>query len=243
MTTPDRLDTWSVRIAEWAAPEETTFAAQTARAYAAGGTPRRHLFSSPGRGGGSWAGGVATTVCPSRAAPRDPTRPPGQRTFRTLDVTSADPLSGTRSQAQEVGDRLRGVRWTLHDDGTLTADLAEVPVLHTTSVDATTRLLTGERTERTDVSATTTWMRARLVAGAGRTARLDLVRAATRDMRVVVDCREFTSTSSTAQRLSLALGGQGLSFGSAARVIRDRYPPRHRHVTASCAREPRQAGR
>ncbi|WRZ88689.1 hypothetical protein OHB54_06215 [Streptomyces sp. NBC_01007] len=179
--------------------------------------------------GGAWAGGVATTACSSRAAPRDPTRPPGlpaftpqkapssggsgptrppgQRTFRTLDVTSADPLSGTRSQAQEVGDRLRGVRWTLHDDGTLTADLAEVPVLRTTSVDATTRLLTGERTERTDVSATTTWMRARLVAGAGRTARLDLVRAATRDMRAVVDCREFTSTSSTAQRLSLTLGG------------------------------------
>lgn len=48
-------------------------------------------------------------------------------------------------------------------------------------------------------------MEARLVGGAGRTARLDLVRAATRDMRAVVDCREFTSTSSTAQRLSLTL--------------------------------------
>ncbi|MEU0430053.1 M48 family metalloprotease [Streptomyces sp. NPDC006290] len=182
----------------------------------------------PGAGGGA-GGGATTTACPSRAAPRDPTRPPGlltftpgkpspsgdsepdrrpgRRTFRTLDVTSAAPLSGTRTQAQEVGDRLRGARWTLHDDGTLTADLAELPVLRTTSVDATTRLLTGERTERTDISATTTWMEARLVAGAGRTARLDLIRAATRDMRVVVDCREFTSTSSTAQRLSLSLGG------------------------------------
>jgi hypothetical protein len=183
-----------------------------------------------GSGAGSGAGGGATTtVCPSPAAPRDPTRPPGlptftpgkpsssggsepdrprgQRTFRTLGVTSADPLSGTRTQAESVSDRLRLAHWTLHDDGTLTADLAEVPVLRTTSADATTRLLTGERTERTDVSATTTWMEARLVAGAGPTARLDLIRVAARDMRVVVDCRRFTSTSSTAQRLSLTLGG------------------------------------
>ncbi|MET9895396.1 hypothetical protein ABZZ47_35425 [Streptomyces sp. NPDC006465] len=179
-----------------------------------------------GRGGAP--AGVTPTACPSRAAPRDPTRPPGlpvftpetpppsrdsaqdrqrgARTFRTLDVTAADALSGTRDQAQDVGDRLRGARWTLHDDGTLTAYRAGVPLLRTTSVGATTRLLTGQRTERTDVSVTTTWMEARLVGGAGRTARLDLVRAATRDMRAVVDCREFTSTSSTAQRLSLTLG-------------------------------------
>ncbi|MFJ6836007.1 hypothetical protein [Streptomyces sp. NPDC091209] len=184
--------------------------------------------SGPGTGAG---GGATATACPSRAAPRDPARPPGvptftpgkpsssgggerdrprgRRTFRTLDVTSADPLSGTRTQAESVGDRLRHARWTLHDDGTLTAGLAEVPVLRTTSADATTRLLTGERTEHTDVSATTTWLEARLVSGAGATARLDLIRAATRDMRVVVDCREFTSTSSTAQRLSLTLAGQG----------------------------------
>ncbi|WP_406375951.1 M48 family metalloprotease [Streptomyces sp. NBC_00647] len=177
--------------------------------------------------GGGAPAGVAPTACPSRGAPRDPTRPPGlpvftpetpppsrdsapdrqrgARTFRTLDVTAADALSGTRDQAQDVGDRLRGARWTLHDDGTLTADRAGVPLLRTTSAGATTRLLTGQRTERTDVSATTTWMEARLVGGAGRTARLDLVRAATRDMRAVVDCREFTSTSSTAQRLSLTL--------------------------------------
>ncbi|MGW3667877.1 M48 family metalloprotease [Streptomyces sp. NPDC005141] len=179
-------------------------------------------------GGGGARAGATTTACPSRAAPRDPTRPPGlpaftpgtpppsgdpepdrprgTRTFRTLDVTSSDALSGTRDQAQDVGDRLRGARWTLHDDGTLTADRAEVPLLRTTSADATTRLLTGQRTEHTDVSATTTWMEARLVGGAGPTARLDLVRAVTRDMRAVVDCREFASTSSTAQRLSLTLG-------------------------------------
>ncbi|MFD9467480.1 hypothetical protein, partial [Streptomyces sp. NPDC060027] len=165
--------------------------------------------------GAAVPGRVGRSACPSRAVPRDPTRPPGlpvftpgtpppsrdsepdrqrgARTFRTLDVTAADALSGTRDQAQDVGDRLRGARWTLHDDGTLTADRAGVPLLRTTSADATTRLLTGRRTERTDVSATTTWMEARLVGGAGRTARLDRVRAATRDMGAVVDCREFTS--------------------------------------------------
>ncbi|WRZ88690.1 hypothetical protein OHB54_06220 [Streptomyces sp. NBC_01007] len=62
MTTPDLLDTWSVRIAEWAAPEETTFAAQTARAYAAGGTPCRHLFSSPGRAPGGMGGGAVSVL-------------------------------------------------------------------------------------------------------------------------------------------------------------------------------------
>ncbi|MGW3916853.1 hypothetical protein ACWEBX_35930 [Streptomyces sp. NPDC005070] len=60
MTTPDRLDTWSIRIAERAAPEESGFAAQTARAYAAGGAPRRNLFSSPRQAsGGMGGGGVA----------------------------------------------------------------------------------------------------------------------------------------------------------------------------------------
>ncbi|MGC4982740.1 hypothetical protein ACLQ18_19230 [Streptomyces sp. DT193] len=105
-----------------------------------------------------------------------------------------------------MADRLRGARWTLRDDGTLAADLAEVPVLRTTSVDATTRLLTGKRTRRTDVSATTTRMEARLVTGADPTVRLDLIRAATGVTRAVVDWREFTSTSTTAQRLSLTLG-------------------------------------
>ncbi|MEV6197985.1 hypothetical protein AB0M19_37025 [Streptomyces sp. NPDC051920] len=164
---------------------------------------------------------------PRLAAPGDPSRPPGlpaltagkpsrpggapdhsrgPRTFRTLAVTSADPLSGTRAQAQEVGDRLRAARWTLRDDGTLTADLAEVPVLRTTSADGTTRLLSGERTRRTDVSAITTWMEARLVTDTGPTIRLDLVRAVTGATRAVVDCREFTATSTTAQRLSLTLG-------------------------------------
>ncbi|MFE1291156.1 M48 family metalloprotease [Streptomyces sp. NPDC058751] len=184
----------------------------------------------PGTGTGGGAGGVggATgTACPGRAAPRDPSRPPGlpvltsgkpsptggdadhrpgPRTFRTLGVTSVEPVSGTRAQAREVADRLRRARWTLREDGTLAADPAEVPVLRTTYADATTRLLTGRRTRRTDVSSTTTWVEARLVTGAGPTVRLDLVRAATGNTRAVVGCREFTSTSTTAQRLSLTLG-------------------------------------
>lgn len=60
--TPDRLDTWSLRIAERAAPEERGFAAQTARAYAAGGAPRRDLFSSPGQVPGGMGGGGAAVL-------------------------------------------------------------------------------------------------------------------------------------------------------------------------------------
>ncbi|MFF2362779.1 hypothetical protein ACFVU0_08690 [Streptomyces sp. NPDC058122] len=196
------------------------------RAPGGGGTGT-DAGAGAGNSGEAGAGvGATPTACPGRAAPRDPSRPPGlpaftagnpspsaggpdrsggPRTFRTLAVISADPLSGTRAQAQEVADRLRGARWTLRDDGTLAADLAEVPVLRTTSVDGTTRLLTGERNRRTDVSATTTWMDARLVTGTGPTVRLDLVRAVTGATRAVVDCREFTSTSTTAQRVSLTL--------------------------------------
>jgi hypothetical protein len=170
-----------------------------------------HDASTPTIGRGRLLAAVLPTFTPGKPSPSGddtPDRPRGRRTFRTLDVTSADALSGTRAQAQDVGDRLRGARWTLQDDGTLTADRAEVPVLHSTSGDATTRVLTGRRTVRTDVGVTTTWVEARIVAGAGRTARLDLVRAAARALRVVVDCREFTSTSSTAQRLSLVLGAE-----------------------------------
>ncbi|MCX5008087.1 hypothetical protein OHB05_36565 [Streptomyces sp. NBC_00638] len=62
MTTPDRLDGWSVRIAEWTAPGETGFAAQTARAYAAGGAPRRNLFASPGPAPGGMGGGGVSVL-------------------------------------------------------------------------------------------------------------------------------------------------------------------------------------
>lgn len=183
----------------------------------------------PGEGGDDTADG-ASTACPSRSAPADPARPPGlpsftrggpaasggaaphradgPRSFRTLSVISVEALSGSKTQAQDLGDRLRGARWTLHSDGSLSADAAGVPVLRSTGVSDTTRWLAGRRTERTDVSATTTWMEARLVVGTSRTPRLDLIRAATQVMRAVVNCREFRSTSSTAQRLSLTLAGQ-----------------------------------
>ncbi|MFD5636715.1 hypothetical protein ACFWJM_21635 [Streptomyces sp. NPDC127077] len=62
MTTPDRLDTWSIRIAERAAPGESGFAAQTARAYAAGGAPRRDLFSSPRQAPGGMGGGAVAVL-------------------------------------------------------------------------------------------------------------------------------------------------------------------------------------
>ncbi|MFF3446168.1 hypothetical protein ACFYXJ_03385 [Streptomyces sp. NPDC002667] len=62
MTTPDPLDTWSVRIAERAAPGERAFAAQTARAYAEGGASRRTLFSLPGRAPGGMGGGTVSLL-------------------------------------------------------------------------------------------------------------------------------------------------------------------------------------
>ncbi|MFD5813306.1 M48 family metalloprotease [Streptomyces sp. NPDC127038] len=210
------------------APADPAARAPGAPGEGTGTGPRTGSGTGTGTGDGSDAdagSGAGATACPSRAAPADPSRPPGlptftsgnpassgggppagPRTFRTLAVRSADPLSGTRSQAREVAGRLSAARWTLREDGTLVADLPEVPLLRTTAVDATARLLTGKRTRRTGIGATTTWMEARLVIGAGPTARLELVRAATGVTRVVVDCREFTSTSTTAQRLSLTLG-------------------------------------
>ncbi|GGN79098.1 hypothetical protein GCM10011579_063100 [Streptomyces albiflavescens] len=183
----------------------------------------------PGQGGGDTDDG-ASTPCPGRSAPADPARPPGlpsftrggpaatggsaphpadgPRAFRTLSVTSVEALSGSKAQAQDLGDRLRGARWILHGDGSLSADVVGLPVLRTTGVSDTTRWLTGRRTERADVSVTTTWLEARLVVGANQPPRLDLIRAAAQVMRAVVNCREFTSTSSTAQRLSLTLGEQ-----------------------------------
>ncbi|MFF4352931.1 hypothetical protein [Streptomyces sp. NPDC001530] len=62
MTETDRLDRWSVRIAEWAAPGETTFAAQTTRAYAAGGAMRHNLFSSHDHAPGGMGGGTVSIL-------------------------------------------------------------------------------------------------------------------------------------------------------------------------------------
>lgn len=188
-----------------------------------------HATASTGVPGGGGGGGTST-VCPSASAPPAPTRPPGlpsftrgsptasgdaaphqsdgPQTFRTLRVTSVEALSGSTAQAQDVGERLRGARWTLHGDGSLSADVAGVPVLRGSGTDGATRWFTGQRTEHTAVGTTTTWTEARLVVGTDQSPRLDLIRAATLAMRAVVDCREFTSTSSTAQRFSLTLSGQ-----------------------------------
>ncbi|MFD5813305.1 hypothetical protein [Streptomyces sp. NPDC127038] len=62
MTAPDPLDTWSVRIAERVAPGESAFAAQTARAYAAGGASRRSLFTSSGQVPGGMGGGAVSVL-------------------------------------------------------------------------------------------------------------------------------------------------------------------------------------
>ncbi|WP_261718665.1 hypothetical protein [Streptomyces sp. FZ201] len=63
MTGDDELDRWGLRIAEWAAPGETSLAAETARDYAAGGTARGELFRTGGLAPGGFGGGI-TTVLP-----------------------------------------------------------------------------------------------------------------------------------------------------------------------------------
>ncbi|MEU9917401.1 hypothetical protein [Streptomyces sp. NPDC051001] len=55
---------------------------------------------------------------------------------------------------------------------------------------------------------TTTWVDARLRTQAGRTARLDLIRAATGITHAVVACREFDATVTAAARLTLQLDEQ-----------------------------------
>ncbi|SNX66338.1 Zn-dependent protease with chaperone function [Streptomyces sp. TLI_55] len=142
-----------------------------------------------------------TTASPSPADNR-------MRSFHTLRVTSTEPLSGSLTQAQDLADRLAHVGWTLSPDGTLTATGADLPELRTTVVHDGTRLLRGERTRTTDVSATTTWVEARLRRQTGRTVRLDLIRAATGVTHAVVACRAFDSTVTTAARLTLQLEEQ-----------------------------------
>ncbi|MER6421036.1 hypothetical protein [Streptomyces sp. NPDC001137] len=183
--------------------------------------------TAPPAGGSTTWGSMPPTPCPSPSRPAAPIRPKGlpsfhsprvadttgsasptdnrMRSFRTLRVTSTEPLSGSLAQAQDVADRLTDVHWTLSPDGTLSASGADLPELRTAVVHDGTRLLRGERTRTTDVSATTTWVDARLHTQTGRTARLDLIRAATGVTHAVVACREFDSTVTTAARLTLQL--------------------------------------
>ncbi|MER5489924.1 hypothetical protein [Streptomyces sp. NPDC002490] len=170
--------------------------------------------------------GDLPSPCPSRSAPAPPSPPtdlpsfedpppsgaapvaPGrERAFRTVRVRTVTPLSGTPpGTARDLADRLGRARWRLTADGTLTADLDAVPALRTTSVGGATRLLYGERTGTTEVSATTTWVWARLHTPGGRPPELHLVRAATLATRAVVACRASASTTTSAARLVLELG-------------------------------------
>ncbi|MFC8342444.1 M48 family metalloprotease [Streptomyces sp. NPDC057280] len=187
----------------------------------------RSQADSRAAGGSTTSGSMPPTPCPSASKPAAPARPEGlpsfdtpraadttgplspadnrTRSFRTLRVTSTAPLSGSLSQAQDMADRLTHARWRLSPDGTLTAAGPDFPALRTTVVHDGTRLLRGERTRTTDVSATTTWVEARLHIQAGRTARLDLIHAATGVTHAVVACRAFDSTVTTAARLTLQL--------------------------------------
>ncbi|MFE9093501.1 hypothetical protein [Streptomyces sp. NPDC007264] len=189
------------------------------------GDPSR--AESPTPGGSTTAAGAPPTPCPTRSRPAAPARPaelPGfdalptggststaapsggrVRAFRTVRVLTAERLSGADAQVQDTADRLRHARWTLHADGTLSAGDPALPVLHTTAVRGDTRLLYGEQTRTTDVSATTTWLAARLRTRAGHPARLELVRATTGVTHAVVACREFDSTVTAAIRLDLQL--------------------------------------
>ncbi|MFF4275739.1 M48 family metalloprotease [Streptomyces sp. NPDC001536] len=186
--------------------------------------------AAPPAGGSTAAGPTLPTPCPSPSRPAAPGRPEGlpsfdaprvpdttgsaapadtrMRSFRTLRVTSVEPLSGSLTQAQDIADRLAHARWTLSPDGTLATEDTGLPELRTTAVHDGTRLLHGEHTRTTDVSTTTTWLDARLHAQAGKTARLDLIRAATGVTHAVVACREFDSTVTAAARLAVQLEEQ-----------------------------------
>ncbi|MFE7035248.1 hypothetical protein ACFU9Y_33575 [Streptomyces sp. NPDC057621] len=58
----DLLDNWGLRVASWAAPREIALAAQTTRAYAAGGAARRRLYAIGGSVPGGMGGGAATLL-------------------------------------------------------------------------------------------------------------------------------------------------------------------------------------
>ncbi|SBT89822.1 Peptidase family M48 [Streptomyces sp. DI166] len=205
------------------APEPASDATAPAPSDSTGPAPSDSTGPAPADGGTTGATSSPST-CPSPSRPAAPRRPEGlpsfeasdtaaptvtddgTRSFRTVRVATVTPLSGSLGQARSVATRLAHARWSLAPDGTLTTEGGEVPVLRTTSVQGDgTRLLRGEETRTTDVSATTTWVDARLVT-VGGTARLELVRAATGVTHAVVNCQEWDSTVTTAARLVVDLG-------------------------------------
>ncbi|MHB9863752.1 hypothetical protein [Streptomyces sp. YIM S03343] len=58
----DELGMWGVRLAGWAAPDETALAARTTHAYAAGGKARRDLFRTGGLAPGGFGGGITVLL-------------------------------------------------------------------------------------------------------------------------------------------------------------------------------------
>ncbi|MEU6538397.1 hypothetical protein [Streptomyces sp. NPDC047000] len=58
----DLLGRWGVQVARWAARDETALAAQTTRAYAAGGRARQDLFRTGGLAPGGFGGGLAVVL-------------------------------------------------------------------------------------------------------------------------------------------------------------------------------------
>ncbi|MFD5557001.1 hypothetical protein ACFWIA_24575 [Streptomyces sp. NPDC127068] len=177
-----------------------------------------HVTATPSAGPGD-----LPSPCPSRSVPAAPPRPTGlptfgaagatgttptaARTFRTVRVSGVQPLGDTRADwARDSADRIARARWRLGTDGTLTADLDEVPALRTTSADGDTRVLSGERTRTSDTNATTTWAEAELRTSAGRPPELHLIRATTSVNHAVLACRAFDSTTTSAARLVLELG-------------------------------------
>lgn len=178
----------------------------------------------PSARGPSAGAGDLPSPCPARGAPSAPARPPGlpvpelpteadagpaappaSGVFTTVRVRSVRPVTGTLAQAQDAADRLSRARWTLGADGTLTADGDQAPDLRTTAVRGAARLLSGERTRTTDVSATTAWVDARLDTPADGPPVLRLTYAATGATRAVVACEEFTSVVTSAARIELEL--------------------------------------
>jgi hypothetical protein len=105
---------------------------------------------------------------------------------------------------RDTRDRLAHTHWTWENDGTLTVGSAG-PRLRTTAIETDARVLRGASTVTTAVSATSTWVDARLRFPAARPAELTLIWAATSVTHAVVNCESFDSTVTAAARFVLIL--------------------------------------
>lgn len=165
--------------------------------------------------------------CPSPTPPAPPTRPAGlpataglgavtdaqltaaAGTFRTTTVVRSEPLlNSSATTSQRLQDRYRPAHWTLDTNGTLTGTATGDPPLQVTAADGNTLVLHGSQTATTSVSATTTWLDARLDLSPGRAPELTLVRATTTVSHAVVNCTAFDQTNTSAGRVVLLLDRQ-----------------------------------